>query len=138
MENNKILLSQKNTNSNLDDNIKLIESLKEITKEDIINLKKNLTEKEILIENLNIQIGDLTIQNKKYEKLSLGREELVLKDEQIKYYKNKMEKGKIFYEEQVTFMSKMFYELSINYLISKNSLYNPINSQRFNWSIEND
>ena len=97
-----------------------------------------MTEKEILIENLNIQIGDLTIQNKKYEKLSLGREELVLKDEQIKYYKNKMEKGKIFYEEQVAFMSKMFYELSINYLISKNSLYNPINSQCFNWSIEND
>ena len=65
MENNKILLSQKNTNSNLDDNIKLIESLKEITKEDIINLKKNLTEKEILIEKKKSKCIDNNIKKAK-------------------------------------------------------------------------
>lgn len=94
-------------------------------------LKKSLSEKtEIIIK--------LTEINKHYEsqfkefqekimkldqkQREFSIEELKKKDELIQFYKTSLENTEKSLEEQEHFMTKMFYELAVNYMNMKNEL----------------
>ena len=101
------------------------------------NLRKIIEEKDEIINTLNQTIKD----NKQYlneNKISLLYVELSDKETQINFYKNEISQNKVNFEEQEKLMTKLFYELSLNYLLSKNEFYSDKKAvtKSMNWTIE--
>jgi len=107
------------------ENTLVLERLKEISMDENKELKKSLNEKtEIIIK--------LTEINKHYEsqfkefqekimkldqkQKDFSLEELKKKDEMINYYKISLENSEKSLDEQEHFMTKVFYELAVNYV----------------------
>ena len=133
----KTLFAEKFSQINQNDNSLLIENLKEIKNEEMKNLRKIIEEKDEIINTLNQTIKD----NKQYlneNKISLLYVELSDKETQINFYKNEISQNKVNFEEQEKLMTKLFYELSLNYLLSKNEFYSDKKAvtKSMNWTIE--
>jgi chromosome segregation ATPase len=122
----------------MNENIKLIESLKEISREEIQTLKTKLQEKEILIDELNKRIEEVKNETSNSENTLKLQEEIKMKDVIITNYKMNLEERNNYFEEQSKFFSKLFYELSVNNLVQRYSLYNDESKENigFNWKID--
>ncbi len=132
------MLTQYNSNSSMNENIKLIESLKEISREEIQTLKSKIQEKDLIIEELNKRIEEVKNESSKSENIMKLQEEIKKKDEIINYYKINLDERNNYFDEQTKFFSKLFYELSVNNLVQRYSLYNDESKEKngINWKID--
>jgi hypothetical protein len=138
VQTNKLMLTQYNSNSSMNENIKLIESLKEISREEIQTLKSKIQEKDLIIEELNKRIEEVKNESSKSENIMKLQEEIKKKDEIINYYKINLDERNNYFDEQTKFFSKLFYELSVNNLVQRYSLYNDESKEKngINWKID--
>jgi hypothetical protein len=144
LDSNKSLINENQKKSHFNENTLVLEKLKELSMEENKELKKNLIEKT----ETNLKLIEL---NKQYEnqfkefqdkimkldqkQKDFSFEELKKKDELINFLKSSLDKTEKSLEEQEHFMTKIFYELAVNYINIKNQqslIQNNINVTQVN------
>lgn len=122
MDSSKHLESQKKSQH---ENTLVLERLKEISMDENKELKKSLAEKTEIILKLTEINKHYESQFKEFQEKIMkldqkqkdfSLEELKKKDEMINYYKTSFENSEKSLDEQEHFMTKIFYELAVNYV----------------------
>jgi hypothetical protein len=107
------------------ENTLVLERLKEISMDENKELKKSLIEKTEIILKLTEINKHYESQFKEFQEKIMkldqkqkdfSHEELKKKDEMINYYKTSLENSGRILDEQEHFMTKVFYELAVNYV----------------------